>query len=173
MTRPGIESRSPRQLANTLLLRLMILDICNIFNDIRGAYDKFPDFFHMGTFIDSTHMKLVLFEVITPAAMHLLYCSTTSGRLHGSPLVWACQWPLSQPLSSPQLSHNNSLWALGIRKSHREQGLDYREGEELSWCPFWSNSLWQGWSCIVLVEMPLTRFEEYCPLPTESLPKLP
>ena len=25
---------------------------------IRGAYDKFPDFFRMGTFIDSTHMKL-------------------------------------------------------------------------------------------------------------------
>ena len=24
------------------------------------------------------------------------------------------------------------------------QGLDYREAEELSWCP---NSLWQGWSC--------------------------
>ena len=23
-----------------------------------GAYDKFPDFFRMGTFIDSTHMKL-------------------------------------------------------------------------------------------------------------------
>ena len=28
-----------------------------------------------------------------------------------------------------------------------EQGLDFREGEELSWCPSWSNSLWQGWSC--------------------------
>ena len=27
-----------------------------------------------------------------------------------------------------------------------EQGLDYRDGEELSWCPSWSNSLWQGWS---------------------------
>ena len=26
--------------------------------DIRGAYDKFPDLFCMGTFIDSTHMKL-------------------------------------------------------------------------------------------------------------------
>ena len=26
-------------------------------------------------------------------------------------------------------------------------GLDYREGEELSWCPCWSNSVWQGWSC--------------------------
>ena len=24
----------------------------------RGAYDKFPDFFRMGTFIYSTHMKL-------------------------------------------------------------------------------------------------------------------
>ena len=25
---------------------------------VRGAYDKFPDFFLMGTFIDTTHMKL-------------------------------------------------------------------------------------------------------------------
>ena len=25
---------------------------------IRGAYDKFSDFFRMGTFIDSTHMEL-------------------------------------------------------------------------------------------------------------------
>ena len=36
---------------------------CTLFNIksslyIGGAYDKFPDFFHMGTFIDSTHMKL-------------------------------------------------------------------------------------------------------------------
>ena len=34
---------------------------------------------------------------------------TTSGRPHGSPLVWVCQWPSSQPLSFPQLSHNDSL----------------------------------------------------------------
>ena len=26
--------------------------------DIRGSLNKFPDFFHMGTFIDSKHMKL-------------------------------------------------------------------------------------------------------------------
>ena len=66
------------------------------------------------------------------------YCAvpTTSRRPHWSPLVWACQWPSSHPLSS-----------LGITKSHREQGLDYREAEELSWCPSCSNSLWQGWSC--------------------------
>ena len=25
---------------------------------IRGAYNKFPDFLRVGTFIDSTHMKL-------------------------------------------------------------------------------------------------------------------
>ena len=73
--------------------------------------------------------------------------STTSGRPHGIPLAWACQWSSSRPLSSPQLSHNDSLWASGISESNREQSLDYREGEELSWCPSRSNSLWQGWSC--------------------------
>ena len=72
---------------------------------------------------------------------------TTSTRTHGSPLVWACQWPSSQPLSSPQLSHKDNLWAKGITKSHSEQGLDYKEGDKLSWCPFWTNSQWQGWSC--------------------------
>ena len=61
--------------------------------------------------------------------------------------MWACQWPSSQLLSSPQLSHNDSLWAEGISKSYREQGLDYREVEKPSWCPSWSNSLWQGWRC--------------------------
>ena len=29
-----------------------------VFTDIRGSLNKFPDFFRMGTFIDSTHMKL-------------------------------------------------------------------------------------------------------------------
>ena len=37
--------------------------------------------------------------------------------------------------------------SLGKTESHREQDLDYREAEELPWCPSWSNSLWQGWSC--------------------------
>ena len=71
---------------------------------------------------------------------------TTSGRPHGSSPVWACQWASLQPIPSPQLSYNDSLWAYGITKSHREQGLDYREAEELSWCPSWSNSLWQRWN---------------------------
>ena len=34
-----------------------------------------------------------------------------------------------------------------LRRIHREQGLDYREGEEMSWCSSWSNCLWQRWNC--------------------------
>ena len=34
----------------------------------------------------------------------------TSGRLHETPLVWACLWLSSKPPSSPQVSHNDSLW---------------------------------------------------------------
>ena len=45
------------------------------------------------------------------------------------------------------LNCNDGLYAYEITKSHSEQGLDYREVEELSWCPSWSNSLWQGRSC--------------------------
>ena len=115
---------------------------------IQGLLNKFRYFFRMGTFIDSTHWNS------SPLRSDLLRlqracCTvpTTSERPHGNPLLWACKWPSSRLLSSPQLSHNDSLWAYGITKSHREQSLDYRDGEELSWCPSWSNSLWQGWSC--------------------------
>ena len=34
-----------------------------------------------------------------------------------------------------------------MTKSHREQSLGNREAEEQSWCPSWSNSLRQRWSC--------------------------
>ena len=36
---------------------------------------------------------------------------------------------------------------LGNNQSHREEGLNNREAEELFWRPSWSNSLWQGCSC--------------------------
>ena len=74
----------------------------------RGAYDKFPDFF----------VWALLLIVHTWNSSPLwsnflrLQCTcttpTTSGTPHGSHLVWACQWPSSQPLSSPQLSHNDT-----------------------------------------------------------------
>ena len=104
---------------------------------IRGSLNKFPDFFRMGTFIDSTHMKLILFEVISSGCNALVV-----------PFQQLLKGPRkSQPLSSPQLFQNDSLWVYRIAKSHKEQGLGYIEGVELSWCPSWSNSLWQGSSC--------------------------
>ena len=102
---------------------------------------KIQDFFRMVTFIDSTHETLVSFEIISSGCnvlvpfqqlLEVLFCERVNDLRHS--------------LSS-QLSHNDSLWAWRITKSRREQGLDYREGEELSWCPSWSNNLWQGWSC--------------------------
>ena len=32
---------------------------CRFCEDLRGSLNKFPDFFRMGTFIDSTRMKLL------------------------------------------------------------------------------------------------------------------
>ena len=40
--------------------------------EIQGAHNKFPDFFHLCTFIDSTHMKLVPFEVISSSCNALV-----------------------------------------------------------------------------------------------------
>ena len=48
---------------------------------IRGSLNEFPDFFHMGTFIDSTHMKLLRLQCTCCTV------PTTTGRPHGSPLV--------------------------------------------------------------------------------------
>ena len=30
----------------------------NVYEHVLGSLNKFPNFFHMGTFIDSSHMKL-------------------------------------------------------------------------------------------------------------------
>ena len=115
---------------------------------IRGSLNKFPDFYFIWALLLIVHTWNS-----SPLRSNLLrlQCTcgtvpTTSGRPHGCPLVWAYQWPSSQTLSSPQLSHNDNLLALGITKSHREQGLHYREAGKLSWYPSWSNSQWQGWS---------------------------
>ena len=73
---------------------------------VRGSLNMFPNFFRMGTFIDSPLRSNLLRLQCTCCTV-----PTTSGRPHWSSLVWACQSPPSQPLSSPQLSHNDSLWA--------------------------------------------------------------
>ena len=78
---------------------------------IRGSLNKFPDFFVWALLLivhtwNSSPLRSNLLR------LQCTCCTvpTTSRRPHGSPLVWACQWPSSQPLSSPQLSHNDSLW---------------------------------------------------------------
>ena len=125
--------------------------ICLIYSlfHLRGSLKKFPDFFVWALLlIVHTWNSTLLRSYLLRLQCTCCTVPTTSRSPHGSPLQWACQWPSSQPLSPPQLSHNDdSLWAWGITKSHREQGLHYKEAEELSWCPSWSNSLWQGESC--------------------------
>ena len=82
----------------------------SIYGKIRGSLNKFPDFFRLGTFIDSTHMKLLSLRS-NHLRLQCICCTvpTTFGRPHWSSLVCACQLPWSQPLSFPQLSHNDSL----------------------------------------------------------------
>ena len=82
-------------------------------NQIRGSLNKFPDFFFVWALLLIVHTWNS-----SPLRSNLLrlQCTcctvpTTSAKPHGRPLVWACQWPSSQPLSSIQLSHNDSLWA--------------------------------------------------------------
>ena len=79
--------------------------------------------------------------------MHLLYRSNN---------FWNALWKSSCVSVSmtfvtasfiPQLSHNDKPLSLGNNQKSQEQGLDYREAKELSWCPSWSNSLSQEWSC--------------------------
>ena len=92
-------------------------------------------------------MKLWSPSKVSPPAAMPLYRSNN---------FWKAPWKSSWASVSmafvtasfiSSLSHNESLWAYGVTKSHREQGLDYREAEELSWCSSWSNSPWQGLSC--------------------------
>ena len=127
---------------------------------IRGSLNKFQDFFVWALLL------IVHTWNSSPLRSNLLWlqctcCTvpTTSGRPHGSPLVWACQWSSSQSLSSPQLS---KVWTIGrvtnCVHAHLGQIVCDKDGV-VDWC-------------IVLLEMPLTRFEECCPLPTESLPEL-
>ena len=118
-----------------------ILEISFIFKLMLMVKISFQTFFIWALLL------IVPFEVISSGCNALVVVFQQLLEGPTEVLVWACQWPSSQPLSSPQLSHNDSLWAWGITKSQRKQGLDYREAEELSWCPSCSNSLWHGWGC--------------------------
>ena len=75
---------------------------------IQGTYDKFPDFYRMGTFIESTHMKLVPFKVISSGCnvLVVLFQQLLQGPMEF--LLCECVNDLRNSLF-PQLSHNDSL----------------------------------------------------------------
>ena len=81
------------------------------FKDVRGAYDKFPDFFFVWALLLIIHTwnSSPLWSNLLQLQRTSGTVATTSARPHRSHLVWACQWASSQPLSSPQLSYNDSL----------------------------------------------------------------
>ena len=79
---------------------------------LRGSLNKFPDFFVWALLLTvHTWNSSPLLSNLLWLQRNCCIIPTTSARPHRSPLVWACQWPLSHPLSSLQLSHNYSHWA--------------------------------------------------------------
>ena len=114
--RSGISKKELKNQLDESIRTVEWQSICNwlyiyiyIYIYIRGAYDKFPDFYVWAlllivhtwnsTALRSNLLRLQCTSFIVP---------TTSRRPHGSPLVWACQWLSSQPLSSLT---DDSLWA--------------------------------------------------------------
>ena len=144
-------------------------------NGIQESSNKFTDFF----------VRALLLIVHTwnscPLRSNLLgiQCTcctvlTTSGRLHGSPLCVSVSMifvraslissivSYRHPLNN-QKSQAGRVWTIERVKNcldaHLGQIVCDKDGI-VDWC-------------IVLLEMPLTRFEECWPLPKESLPELP
>ena len=84
-----------------------------LFLHVRGLYDRSPDvFFFIWALLLIVHTwnSSPLRSNLRRKQCTCCTVPTFSARPHGRPLVWACQWASSQSLSSPQLSHNDSLW---------------------------------------------------------------
>ena len=73
---------------------------------IRGAYDTFADFFVWALLlIVRTRNSSPLWSILLRLQCTCCTVPTTSARPHGSPLVWACQWPSSY-LPTPPLGQD-------------------------------------------------------------------
>ena len=110
--------------------------------------NKFPDFFRMRTFIHSTHMKLVHFEVISSCWIALfvpfqqllegfievLLCECVNDLRHSLFLLLISLITTASELRELTKVTGSKVWIIGrVRK--------------MSCSPSWSNCLWQGWSC--------------------------
>ena len=102
------------------------------FKELRGLLNKFPDFFFVWALLLIVH---IWNSSPLPSNLLQLQCTfctvpTTSGRPHGSSLLWACQWPSSQPLSSLQFSHNERQ-PMSLGNKQKSQGA--RSGLQGGW----------------------------------------
>ena len=112
---------------------------------LRGTYNKFPEFFVWALLL------IVHTWNTSPLQSNLLrlQCTcctipTTSGRPHGSPLVWACRWSLSQPLSS---------LGRGQHSSNRVSGISTRTMHQ-STTPSLSQTIWPRWASRQFFSLP-------------------
>ena len=129
-----------------------------------------------GTFIDSTHMKIIPFEVMSSGCnalvpfqkllegpMEVLLCERVNNLHHSLFYLLNCLITTVSGLREWPKVTGSKVWTMGrVRNcldAHLGQIVCDKEGVVDRY--------------IVLVEVPLTRFEECWPLPTESLPELP
>ena len=95
--------------------------------------------------------------------MEVLLCERVNDLRHSLFHLLNCLITTASELREEAKVTGNKVWTIGrVRNcldAHLGQIVCDKDGI-VDWC-------------VVLVEMPLTRFEECWPLPTESLPELP
>ena len=141
------------------------------------VYDKFPDFFvwalllivHTWNFslLRSNLLRLQCTCSIVPKIledpMEVLLCERANDLRHSLFHLLNCLITTASELRKPPKVTGIKVWTVGRLRNcldvHLGQIVCDKDGD-VDWC-------------IVLVEMPLTRFEECWPLPTESLAELP
>ena len=115
----------------------MIVESCMETQSYKVHKISFQTFFVCALLlIPHSKKTLVPFEVTSPGYNALV-----------APFQQLLQGPMEVLLCERVNDFRYSLWAKGISKNHSYQDLDNREAEGLSWWPYWSNSLWQWWSC--------------------------
>ena len=113
--------------------------------------------------ISSSCNALVLFQQILEGPMEVLLCELVNDLCHSLFHLLNCLIMTASELRElPKVTGSKVCTIRRLRNcfdAHLGQ-IVYDKDGVVDWC-------------IVLVEMPLTRFEECWPLPTESLPELP
>ena len=160
------------------LIRSTIIQL-DFDQQIRGANDKFPDIFFVWAIllIVHTHETLVPLEVLSSGCnalvvpfqqllerpMEVLLCEDVNDLRHSLFYPLNCLITTASELREQPKVTESKVWTIGRLRNC----LDAHLGQIV--CDEDGVVDWH----IVLVEMPLTRFEECWLLPTESLPKLP